>query len=104
MSRIPVYFFGARIEWATGARVKELLQAPNATAVIDRKTGQVKRFNLVEFSDDRTMEVHRGNPRRYSFDYETDQNPPRCWTLRYLRRDTAGLYKLSVTDCLKKAA
>src|ERR1041384_1164201 len=85
--RIPVFSGPRRIELADQARAERILRAPNARATRGKKgkyKNQIICIHLVEFSDDSCLVVHRGNPRRYSHDRETETNPARCWTLRHL--------------------
>lgn len=84
--------------------------APNARLVRARRSGQVVRINLRTLSDDTSMVVHRGNPRRYSHDHEAPDNPENVWTLRRLANPDSSIdlfirkiYRASVLDNLKAA-
>ena len=105
--RIPVFSGPRCIELAGMARAQRILQAPNAIATRSKKgkfKGQVIRIDLTEFSDDSRLIIHRGNPRRYSHDRETQDNPARCWTLRHLPIASGPIFRNVVTSCLKEAA
>lgn len=109
MNAIPVCADDSRgiqrvVELADDIRTRQLAKAPNAAVIRRRKTGEVVRIKLRNFSDDSSLEVHRSNPRRYSHDHETEQNPPRVWTLRKLPSGTRDIYRASVLDCMRKAA
>lgn len=99
------------IELADQLRAERIAAGENAQVVRRRKDGKIVRIVLENFSDDTNLVVHRGNPRRYSHDHETEQNPPRVWTMRKLTsknpEDEAFLqriYRSSVLDNLKRAA
>jgi hypothetical protein len=84
--------------------------AENAHLVRDR-SGEVIRVNLQHLTDDSSMVVHRGNPRRYSHDHENSENPPRVWMIRRLAKDDTSadrfvqrIFRSSVLDNLKEAA
>ncbi len=88
--------------------VKFYESAPNAK--VSGREGE-KVIVLRHFSDDSSMVKHRGNPRRYSHDHETSQNPARVWTMRKLAPpDKDGeafvqrIFRASVLDNLKQAA
>jgi hypothetical protein len=76
-------------------------------AVLVRESGRVVEIRLQHSADDSHLVVHRGNPRRYSHDRETEQNPPRVWTMRRLGSDdrkaeqyVREIYRASVIDNL----
>jgi hypothetical protein len=76
---------GPRIlEFAGPERVRQLLRAPNATAVRKRKTGEVVCVLLEPHGDDSRLHARGGNPQRLSHDCETEDNPPRVWTFKKL--------------------
>lgn len=84
--------------------LKHYREAPNAKI-------QEGAVILRHFSDDSTMIVHRGNPRRYSHDHETPENPARVWTMRKLAPPSKDgeafvqrIFRASVLDNLKRAA
>ncbi len=107
--KIPVIGRDDRVLALIPARdVKHYREAPNAR-VQENDAGQV--IVLQHWSDDTSLIVHRGNPRRYSHDHETGENPPRVWTMRRLgAKDPAGeafvqrIYRASILDNLKQAA
>lgn len=110
-ARVPV--FGPNdhiVALIAPAEVRRYQDAPNARVVRVKKTGQVVRINLKTLSDDTSMVVHRGNPRRYSFDHETETNPANVWTLRRLGSNdpedeafVQRVFRASVLDNLKAA-
>jgi len=110
-SRIPVFGPDNRaIALIAPTELRWYEAAGNAKVVKDRD-GKVVRVNLKHLSDDSTLVVHRGNPRRYSHDHETEANPPRVWTIRRLApndtdadRFVQRVFRASVLDNLKEAA
>jgi len=50
------------------------------------KTGRFAAIQLLAHGDDSRLRSRYGNPQRLSHDSETDENPPRVWTLKKLRR------------------
>lgn len=91
------------IELADQARARRISKAQNATTVRRRKDGKIVRITLAGVSDDSSLVIYRGNPRRYSSDRESEVNPPRCWTLRHIDSRTQGIFQASVLDNLKAA-
>jgi hypothetical protein len=73
-------------EWANRERLLCLIQAPNVKVIRRRKDKMIVELQVRECGDDSALPDRKGNPRAYSHDHETDQNPPRCWTLRRLRK------------------
>ncbi len=39
-------------------------------------------------------------PTKYSYDYETEDNPQNCWTLKRLPNSTAPIFRKIVNDCI----
>jgi hypothetical protein len=70
------------LELADGARVARLARAANAELVRRRRDGKLVEIQLHEAGDDSAKRARLGNPRRYSHDHETDDNPENVWTLR----------------------
>jgi hypothetical protein len=98
------------IELADQARAEHLAKAENAHAVRRRRDQQIVRIHLANFSDDSRLEIHRGNPRRYSHDHATAHNPRGVWTMRRLGANdpeaeayVRDIYQSSVLDNLKAA-
>jgi len=91
------------IELADQVRASRLAKGGNATPVRRRKDGKIVRIMLANVSDDSGLVKHRGNPRRYSHDHETPDNPPRVWTMRHLSSQVQDIYRASVLDNLKAA-
>lgn len=85
-------------------RARQLARAPNARAIRKRKTGQIVEIHLRSFGDDSNEPARPGNPRRRSSSSETASNPQNVWYLKNVRTADEHLYRLSVTDCLKRAA
>lgn len=110
-TRIPVFGPDNRaVALITPAELRWYEAAGNATIIKDRG-GQVVQVILRNHSDDSNLVAHRGNPRRYSHDHETKQNPPRVWTIRRLAphdtdadRFVQRVFRASVLDNLKEAA
>jgi hypothetical protein len=88
------------IEIADAQRARRLALAPNATAVRRRKDGAICEIHLRGVADDSGHEVNRGNPRRYSTDRATENNPHGVWKLRHLPSETKALYRTAVLDNL----
>lgn len=106
--RVPVFGADNRVVALVRKQdVRYYETAPNAVVTRDPANGEV-RITLGHLSDDTSMIVHRGNPRRYSHDHETSDNPARVWTMRKLAHpDTTvdlfvrAIYRASVLDNLK---
>jgi hypothetical protein len=106
MNNDRVLVFGSNdrvIELADQARAERLAKGENATPVRRRKDGKIVRITLSSVSDDSNLVKHRGNPRRYSHDHETEENPPRVWTMRHISSKVQDIYRASVLDNLKAA-
>lgn len=93
------------------AEIRWYETAPNAKLVRRRKDNLVVRINLRSLADNRHEHGHRGDPRKYSHDHETRENPPRVWTMRRLgSSDPSGeafvarIFRASVLDNLKQEA
>jgi prolyl oligopeptidase PreP (S9A serine peptidase family) len=93
------------IELTDQVRAERLARHPNAKAVRRRRDKKIMRIQLTELSDDRRLIVHRGNPRRYSHDHESESNPRGVWTMRRLgSTDPAAeqyvreIYRAAVVD------
>lgn len=98
--RVPVFGADDRLVDTISPRdVERYRSVPNARIVRDHVTGET-RVILDHHSDDSTLIVHRGNPRRYSHDHETEKNPPRVWTLRPLQSRDRAIYQSSILDCI----
>jgi hypothetical protein len=104
MNRIPVFVDGRCIDLVDEARAKRLAKAFNVEAIRRRKDKRIVELRIENYGGDWKGQPKRGDPRKYSHDNETEQNPNCCWTLRHLPKSTASLYRLAVTDCLTKAA
>jgi hypothetical protein len=111
--RVIVLGSSARvIELADQVRAERLATGANVDKVVRRRRDKkIVRIELKSVSDDSRLEIHRGNPRSYSHDHETEQNPRGVWMMRRLGSkdpDTDDFiketYRLSVLDNLKKAA
>jgi hypothetical protein len=104
MDGIPVFVGPYRVEYAKGRRLEQLMDAPNAAVVRRRKDGRVMQINLCSFGSDFWFKPFppKGDPRNYSHDNETKDNPPQVWTLRHLRSQDRSLYRQSLLDCLKQ--
>jgi hypothetical protein len=63
-----------------------------------RKDGKIVRITLSNVSDDSSLVVHRGNPRRYSHDHENEVNPPRVWAMRHISSQVRDIFRASVLD------
>jgi hypothetical protein len=82
--KIPVFAGPRCIEFAGPERVSRLLEARNATAVIQRKTGKVVELQLLEHGDDSRLRAHAGNDQSLTYRSESDDNPPGVWALKRL--------------------
>jgi hypothetical protein len=93
--------FGANdrvIELADQARAERIARGENAVPVRRRKDGKIVRITLSNVSDDSSLVVHRGNPRRYSHDHENEVNPPRVWAMRHISSQVRDIFRASVLD------
>jgi len=99
--RVPAMSGLRCLELAGPERIAQLLKAPNTKAVRRRKDGKVVEIQFIEHGDDSRVPARQGNPRRYSHDHETDQNPANNWMLKHLgkRKD----YDTVVRETLKAA-
>jgi hypothetical protein len=104
MNRIPVFSNGRCIDLVDETRAKRLAKARNVEAIRRRKDKRIVELHIENYGGDWKGNRRHGDPRKYSHDHETDQNPNRCWTLRHLPEHVAPLFRLSITDNLKKAA
>ena len=103
--RIPVCSGdGVIIERIDSARARRLSLAPNARVVRKRKHGAIVRIMLAAVGDDSAVDAKHGDPRKYTFLEASPVIPQGVHTLRYLPKSTAGLYRQSVSDCIKIAA
>lgn len=106
--RVIVVGAGNRvIELTDQVRAERLARAGNAAVVRRRRDKQIVRISLDNFSDDSTVVTHRGNPRRYSHDHETETNPRGVWTMRRLgakdpdaEQYVREIYQASILDNL----
>ena len=120
--RIPVCDSdGLIIDRADAPRARRLALAPNATVVHKRRAcgdfaavcgcrkcsacpRAVVRIVLGNAGDDHALDARYGNPRKYTFQEVVPSCPEGVHSLRHLATETADLYRLAVTDCLKVAA
>jgi hypothetical protein len=86
LPRIPVVSGHRLLEMASLERVRTLLRGANAVPVRARKNRAIAAIELLAHGDDSRLRSRYGNPQRLSHDNETDENPPRVWTLKKLRR------------------
>jgi hypothetical protein len=98
--RIPVFANGQVIELADEQRARQLAKGQNARWVKARKSGRKIGIHLDNYGASFTVPAKNGNPRRYSHDNQTDDNPAGVWTLKHLPASTAHLFRLSVTENL----
>jgi hypothetical protein len=77
------------VEIAGPERVRQLLAAPNAVAVRQRKTGAIVAIQLLDFGDNLRIPGKYGNPQRLSHNAETPENPPRVWAFKRLPASAA---------------
>ena len=82
MHRIPVSVDGIVVEYADRTRARQIARAPNASATRDRRTRQIVAITLEQHRSDYAKKHRRLDPRKYSHDKETAQNPHGCWTFR----------------------
>jgi len=104
MHGVPVFAGPRLLEFATGRRLQQLVEAPNAEVVVRRRDQVIVQINLAEAGDDSDWQPEhpRANPRRYAHDHENEQNPRGVWTLRHLQAADRVLYCLSVLDCVRR--
>lgn len=108
--RVIVVGAGDRvIELTDQVRAERLARSGNAEVVRRRRDKLIVRIRLTAVSDDSTVVVHRGNPRRYSHDHETETNPRGVWTMRRLgaadpvaEKYVREIYQASIRDNLEK--
>ena len=109
--RVPVCNCdGTIIDRVDPARARRLALAPNATVVRQHQSGVRKcqspivRILLSDDGNDEAMNPTFGDPRRYFYLDCSPAMPEGVYSLKHLHRDTAGMYRQSVTDCIKQAA
>jgi hypothetical protein len=90
-----------RVEFA---RARQILRSSNATPVYERRGGTLVGIQMASIGDDTALVSMYGNPKKYTVLETSDLMPAGVHKLRHLPRSTAALYRLSVTDCLSKAA
>jgi hypothetical protein len=83
-NRIPVSVAGIVVEHVDRQRARQLSKAPNASARRDKRTRQIVEITLEVHGSDCAKKARRLDPRKYSHDKETAQNPHGCWTFRKL--------------------
>jgi hypothetical protein len=66
--------------------VNRLAKAPNVLVIRRHSDGLVVEIQVRAAGDDSARKPRRGNPRRYSHDNETAENPARVWTLKRVLR------------------
>lgn len=88
------------LELADGARVARLARAPNAELVRRRRDGKLVEIQLHEAGDDSGKRGRAGNPRRYSHDHETEDNPENVWTLRQIPSQARPVFRAVIEDCM----
>ena len=106
--RIPVCNAdGMIVDRADPARVRRLALAPNATVVRRRPTGirrqlrqpgEIVRILLASTADDSLENSLRGNPRSYSHNHETLENPEKVWTLKRIPGAAADIFRAVIND------
>lgn len=86
------------------ARARRMASAPNVTAsfVRQRKTKKIVRLVIRDFGGN-YKGPRRGNPRQYSHDHETRDNPPRVWTFKRLGFAGGGEVRPAAADGLGRA-
>jgi hypothetical protein len=101
--RVPVMCGLRCIERADASRVHRLAAAPNAQAIRRRRDGKLVEIQLRAAGDDSNLKGRTGNPRRYSHDLETRDNPARVWALKTIHADAADIFRAVMNDCAKAA-
>ena len=96
--------FSQVVDLVDEQKALQLAKAPNATVIRRRKDRRIVEIHLRSLCDESSLPRRMGDPRKYSKHHQTDQNPENVWYLRHLPDETEDLYRLSVTDCLKRAA
>ena len=99
-NRIPLMCEHRCLELAGPARVDQLLKAPNVKAIRRRKDRRIVELQVRPFGDDSIRPERRGNPLKYSSKGETERNPPNCWTLKHLPKDTRSVFRAVTEGCL----
>jgi hypothetical protein len=79
---VPVFSEYGLVEMADPVRVRQLLKAPNAEAVVRHKDGRLMRFQLHTYGDDYAVRSHHGNPQNNVTNAETDTNPRNVWAYK----------------------
>jgi hypothetical protein len=112
--RVPVYSTDAGgnlrcIDIADEARARRLTQAHNAQVIRRRKDRRIVEIHLTSQGDDSEWQPEhpRGNPRRYSHDHESEDNPRGTWKLKHIPDEAAEIFTAVLDQCLmteKKAA
>jgi hypothetical protein len=83
---VPVMCGLKCVELAGPARVARLERAPNARVIRRHRDGRAVEVQLCSVGDDSARPPRRGNPRRYSHDRDTPENPLHVWTLKRVWR------------------
>lgn len=96
--RIPVMVGDTCIELVSQERVRTLLTAPNVRAIRRPKDRKVIQLRIEDLGRTPGPARH-GDPRRYSHDHETPDNPVNVWTLRRIPTSARSIFGTAVNDC-----
>lgn len=96
---VPVMSGCRGLELADPSRVRQLAKAPNARLIRRRRDGKVVEIQLSAAGDDSARPERHTNPRRYSYDHETDENPSGVWTLKHIPTAARPVFRAVLDDC-----
>ena len=101
MERVPVMCGLRCIELADASMAEKLAHAPNARAIRRRRDGVLVEIQMRAAGDDSTRRPCKADPRRYSHNHETAQNPRGVWTLRWISPDVRGVFTTVLDECFR---
>ncbi len=111
MKSIRVFCGSYAVDLVDEQHAEHMARGENVTVIRRRRDRKIVQINVENHGECFSMKPQRGNPRRYSHDHETRDNPPRVWTIRRLgskdpdaEKFVQRIFRASVLDNLKKAA
>jgi len=82
VERVPVMCGLNCLEMADPERLFWLMLRRNVRVIRRHRDSEVVEIQVRAVGDDSERKARKGNPRRYTHDSETDENPARVWTFK----------------------
>lgn len=86
------------MELADAARARRLAEAGNARPVIERRTGRLVGVDLEDLGMSPGPAL-KGNSLKYSYDYETEENPHGVWALKRIPTSAGRIFRTVLNEC-----